>query len=626
MVSEFDIVCGGAQPELPPGDRTLIRLNSTGPAPNVKLRVSDISKAMLASIPDVLVDLLEIAAYVYCADQRCSRGSESLAGFGRNWRRQMHFVVPVRQPDLWNSIEVAGSLREMLGFLSDDFYTFSFVQAPDGLPPRERYFDGFGDGGFEPDVIALFSGGLDSFAGIVADAVRDGKRLALVGHNSAPQVFHVQRELIAELKRGGLERQLFYAPVNISNANVPAREGTQRTRSFLFASLALVIASMFGRQDFTFYENGVVSLNLPLDRDVLGARATRTTHPRVIQGFESFFSAVLGTPVDIRTPFQWLTKKEILQLVRDHGFAGFIGRTNSCANPRSWSLEMSHCGVCSQCIDRRFAILAAGLEEFDPADNYGVDLLLGPRTEELELRMAVSYVKFFQSFAALDERMFLSEHPAVASALGSIKGMRSGDAVGAIHRLYRRHAEDVLRVLEEGATRHAGKLVRGGIPAGSILSMCAPGTKIEVSPPSDFLRQMQEFMDGLSETRCEFAVDECRERIVFRGGFSLTGANYSLVHALLGNFRSAKTSGSDIPFMRPDDLANRLGIDQQSLRQQLRRLRKEISERLAVDQGIPLGRDDFVENRQGKGYRLNPAIREVFLGDIEAPPQAMSHA
>ena len=62
-------------------------------------------------------------------------------------------------------------------------------------------------------------------------------------------------------------------------------EKTQRTRSFLFASLAFVLARMFGKERFTFFENGVISFNLPIAGDVLGARATRTTHPRVIRGF-----------------------------------------------------------------------------------------------------------------------------------------------------------------------------------------------------------------------------------------------------------------------------------------------------------------------------------------------------
>ena len=39
-----------------------------------------ITRAMLGNVPDVLLDLLEVAAYVYCADQQASRGSEQSDG------------------------------------------------------------------------------------------------------------------------------------------------------------------------------------------------------------------------------------------------------------------------------------------------------------------------------------------------------------------------------------------------------------------------------------------------------------------------------------------------------------------------------------------------------------------
>jgi hypothetical protein len=38
-----------------------------------------------------------------------------------------------------------------------------------------------------------------------------------------------------------------------------------------------------------------------------------------------------------------------------------------------------HCGQCSQCVDRRFAILAAGQEQEDPNESFDVGLLLGVR-------------------------------------------------------------------------------------------------------------------------------------------------------------------------------------------------------------------------------------------------------
>jgi hypothetical protein len=63
-----------------------------------------------------------------------------------------------------------------------------------------------------------------------------------------------------------------------------AREYTQRTRSFLFWALALAVGKSVNSNGMTFFENGVVSLNLPIADQVLRARASRTTHP-VIRSF-----------------------------------------------------------------------------------------------------------------------------------------------------------------------------------------------------------------------------------------------------------------------------------------------------------------------------------------------------
>ena len=41
---------------------------------NVHLKIADISKRLLANIPDALVDLLEVASYIYAADSAISRG------------------------------------------------------------------------------------------------------------------------------------------------------------------------------------------------------------------------------------------------------------------------------------------------------------------------------------------------------------------------------------------------------------------------------------------------------------------------------------------------------------------------------------------------------------------------
>ena len=99
---KFRIECGVATTSAP----DTIAMDVHGKGKNVNLRIECITRGMLANVPDLLLDLLEIAAYIYCADQRLSRGTAQLTNFGENWRRDLHFVIPVREPSLWQMHEV----------------------------------------------------------------------------------------------------------------------------------------------------------------------------------------------------------------------------------------------------------------------------------------------------------------------------------------------------------------------------------------------------------------------------------------------------------------------------------------------------------------------------------------
>ena len=68
----------------------------------VELQVEDLHAALFKTVPDEFHDLMEIAAYVYCADQATSRGGKDVDGFGEHWRRQFEFKIPVRVPEFWN--------------------------------------------------------------------------------------------------------------------------------------------------------------------------------------------------------------------------------------------------------------------------------------------------------------------------------------------------------------------------------------------------------------------------------------------------------------------------------------------------------------------------------------------
>lgn len=62
-MKRFLIECGVSRPS----GSDAITLDVHGADKNVNLRIDYISRTMLGNVPDLLIDLLEVAAYVYCA-------------------------------------------------------------------------------------------------------------------------------------------------------------------------------------------------------------------------------------------------------------------------------------------------------------------------------------------------------------------------------------------------------------------------------------------------------------------------------------------------------------------------------------------------------------------------------
>jgi hypothetical protein len=127
-MGEILVVCGGA---IPPKRRSseTFHLDLSGRRANICLRIEDISRRLVANIPNILSDLLEVATYVYCADQLMSRGGNKMQALASEWRRSFSFLIAVREAELWNRSEVCESLKRLLAFLSDEEYRFEFVAA-----------------------------------------------------------------------------------------------------------------------------------------------------------------------------------------------------------------------------------------------------------------------------------------------------------------------------------------------------------------------------------------------------------------------------------------------------------------------------------------------------------------
>lgn len=307
---------------------------------------------------ETALDLAILASCVTAADTRISRTRDSQD----SWTREVDLHLPVQDVALWTG--VASLIEEILKFLTGDRWRLFFRR-------RHRQYASLVTGNrrlVRPPFsgICLFSGGLDSFVGAV-DLLEAGQTPLFVSHywdlSTSSQVRCAQHlgSTYGDLKprhvriRVGFDSNDFNHPMDT--------EPTTRGRSFLFFALAAVAASgLDGTPTIYVPENGLVSLNVPLDPLRVGAWSTRTTHPFYMARWQTLLGK-LGIAASLENPYRFNTKGEMLShcgnapLVRRH-----VSDTISCssiAKARWRGLPPGHCGFCVPCLIRRAAIMSA---------------------------------------------------------------------------------------------------------------------------------------------------------------------------------------------------------------------------------------------------------------------------
>jgi len=485
MSNERAILCGDASAaHLPLNDPAPLRLKLGGSGHNVNLRIDEIQQSMVSSVPPRFLDLIEVATYVYCADQAIKRGGAGVDRLGENWRRKLFFRIPVRDLDFWNDSSFKGLLRETLGFLSDDEYQFEFTHLK-SPPPFQEYLGMSEEGGLasDPEEVILFSGGLDSLAGAIQEAVIDKRRVALVTHMPTRKLEKRHGHLRELLKGRCGGHAPMHIPVSINKDKALGREYTQRSRSFLYAILGGTVARMLGHSRVRFYENGVVSLNLPPSSQIVGAKATRTTHPQSINGFARVLSAVAESPFTVENPFLWKTKTEVLELIGAADCSELVKYSTSCTHTWEMTRLHTHCGTCSQCIDRRFAVLASGLGDADPKEAYGVDLLTDPRDEGEPRTMLAAYVETASAVTKMSPLDFFSKFGEVSRAVRHIDGSPDSTALK-IFELYQRHARSVTGVVDRSISEYATAIRQRTLPPTCLLRLVCDASAPEATQPT----------------------------------------------------------------------------------------------------------------------------------------------
>lgn len=616
---EHLVRCGGLGR---PAQRSL-KLDLHGPDKNVALKIEDIDKRLGANIPDEMLDLLNIAAYVYAADSAVGRGAKSDSGLGARWRRRFRFAIPVRRPELWASPGVAQALVDTLSFLSEDDFAFEFERL-DRSYSAATYLDLAPPADFVPDEVILFSGGLDSLSGTIEALTAGGRKVALVSHRAVATVAAPQRALVNDLRRRFGAKRVMHIPVWMNLTDGVGRESTHRTRSFLFTALAAVTARLFDLDRFNFYENGTVSLNLPPVAQVVGSRATRSTHPQALTGFRGLLSAVVGKPFDVANPFAWLTKTQIVERIAENGGADLIRHSRSCTRVRGRTIQLPHCGQCSQCIDRRFALLAAGQANADPGEAYEVDLFTGARPKGPDREMALAYVRSSTMINNMDELAFFTRYGEISRIVGQFDEP-AGAVAGRILKLYREHASAVCAVFDAAVGSHASQLREGSLPADCLLKLvvaersetstyAVPETSPEHPSPPD-----KEF---------RMAIDKPNGRVHVVGRGVLKGKDAELIIKLSEPFihsRDAQLLPENFAFTTGSDLERSLGYENnEAFRRCVERCRGRLAKLALATAAAPLTSDTVIESTPRRGYRLNPDhVRLIALSELgDRQPEA----
>jgi 7-cyano-7-deazaguanine synthase in queuosine biosynthesis len=295
-------------------------------------------------------DLFVVASTIFACDLAFKRGERE------NITRSIEVTVPVVNLQAFERVKQL--LEYLLFVLSHDSWTFKFERAK-GTPEDAR------DWADVNGKTLLFSGGLDSLAGAIDFIDELGpENVQLASHVTANLLTKSSQDQLAEyltkkykkaterivVRSGGRKYKSLTFPSDTD------REETQRTRSFMFLTIAALAARRTGRSKLVMIaENGQMAIHLPLSAARIGAFSTHTAHPEFVAQASEFFAQLLQYPITIENPYVYRTKAEVVEkLVATHKNA--VALSVSCWRGSRLGKSFNHCGQCIPCLIRRIAL------------------------------------------------------------------------------------------------------------------------------------------------------------------------------------------------------------------------------------------------------------------------------
>lgn len=404
-----------------------------------------------SDLPVVVTDLLGVAMAVYVADRLVKRARKD----GHRQPRQLSLCVPVAEPQMWERL--APGLVALLRWLTTDWWELAFTEdtvlqrsRPTGLlyPPK-----------LDRPFVGLYSGGLDSLAGAVNQALNPAYASGvLVGAQSGGRLRSLQNEQLSALRARlpevrweavhGYRHPFGQEQLRDWSIREQQQEKSQRSRAFLFLTFGAVTAYAYGVDTLHVYENGVGAINLPYSAAFGGADQTRAMHPRTLQMAGELFTALFEHPLRVVNASRWRTKGEMCTELAQNGLSDLVNLTASCD---SYPLREARkqCGVCTSCLLRRLSLHAAGLRHLDHAaglyrdDIYAMSCYsqtASHRPYQFMRQQAKAFGNLTSSENLMDFRLEFPVLDETRSALQKTEGLSLPEIDTRLADLYRRYA------------------------------------------------------------------------------------------------------------------------------------------------------------------------------------------
>lgn len=443
--AEHIIACNGIQLKEAGNDPRYLELNhkAENGKKNVNINLNNFV-TNIYKLDDRYKDLLEIAAYIFAADRRTYRGRPDDLEY-HSWSRSFHIHIPVKDYNFWDKPEVKELLEQALCFMSGDHgYKFTFYQGDGDFPTN--FFDDEKFTVDRPDNlrVVLFSGGIDSLAGAIELLETTDSEICLVSHQTGlPGVQTTQKGLYDEIKRLYPERCKHYK-FRCGLSDIPSRDETQRTRSFLYTSIAFALAREYKQDSIYVFENGITSINFAETQDLMNGRASRTTHPQTIKKLEELFTVIGEKQFSIQHPYLYKTKTDVVEVLKTHNRIGLLNSSVSCSTTRNKAPGATHCGVCSQCIDRRFAVYAAEVEKHDNTGLYHFDFLEDDLEKDIIKKLLTEYIRLAQSFTRQNiDEWYEDRSSEIIEIIEFIDGDTEVERLEKLYNICQRHSEHI---------------------------------------------------------------------------------------------------------------------------------------------------------------------------------------